>query len=76
MSETAFMVTLDDHTTSHRSFGGAAQRLAGTIGDAETIERGVQIIEFSEDDGIVLTRTWTPRMIDGEIVWTDSSRFW
>lgn len=73
MPETTYMVTLDDNTTTHRTFARAAQHLATTIGDTCTVERGIQIVEFSEADGILLSQVWTPRMIDGEIAWSAPS---
>ena len=76
MLKATYMVTLAGHTTSHQSFARAALHLATTIGDADTVERGIQIVEFTEDDGIVLTQSWTPRMIDGEIAWTTASHPW
>ena len=76
MADAAYLVTLGESTTSHRTFTRAALHLASTLGDADTVERGIQIVEFSEDDGIVLTQSWTPRMIDGEIAWTTASHPW
>ena len=69
----AFMVSIDDLTTSHPSFAGAAQHLAVTIGDVATVDRKIQIVEFSEEDGILLTQTWTSRMIGREICWSTES---
>lgn len=76
MSDVAFMVSLGDRTTAHRSFARAAQDLATTLGDDRTVECGAQIIEFSEDGGILLVQTWTAQMIDGEIAWSVASDSW
>ena len=69
----AFMVSIDGLTTSHPSFAAAAQHLAVTIGDAATVDEGIKIVEFSEEDGIVLTQNWTPSMIGREIAWNTAN---
>jgi len=67
------MVTTDGLTTSHPSFAAAAQHLAVTIGDEATVDEGIKIVEFGEEDGILLTQTWTSRMIGREICWSTES---
>ena len=40
-----------------------------TIGDEATVDEGIKIVEFGEEDGILLTQNWTPAMFGREIAW-------